>query len=123
MQQQCCDIGNENVNPNSHAPAVACVENFELSFDTKSVRFFGNKIIWPLHRPIKILHYKQFKLFVFASKFKLKFDGVIGKQIIKITSKQRFLFATLIFYLNFLISTKLIFYKDSFYSFDSRHFE
>ncbi len=40
---ECCDIGNENVNPNSRAPAAACVENSELSLDTKSVSFLAIK--------------------------------------------------------------------------------
>jgi hypothetical protein len=40
---ECWDIGNENVNPNSRAPAAACVENSELSLDTKSVSFLAIK--------------------------------------------------------------------------------
>jgi hypothetical protein len=82
---ECCDIGNENVNPNSRAPAAACVENSELSLDTKSVSFLAIKSYSSCTSPSEycIELYKQFKQIVFsASKFKLKFDGAIGKQII-----------------------------------------
>ncbi len=65
---ECCDIGNENVNPNSRAPAAACVENSELSLDTKSVSFLAIKSYSSCTSPseycIELLH-KQFKQIVF----------------------------------------------------------
>jgi hypothetical protein len=87
---ECCDIGNENVNPSSRAPAAACVENSELSLDTKSVSFLAIKSYSSCTSPSQycIELHKQFKQIMFlASKFKLKFDGAIGKQIIATTSK------------------------------------
>jgi hypothetical protein len=74
---ECCDIGNENVNPNSRAPAAACVENSELSLDTKSVSFLAIKSYSsctqdPSEYCIELFINSSNKLFFFASKVQIE---------------------------------------------------